>query len=78
MMYSLLRFGLWLLRALLFIGLLGLAIKNSGAMELRFFFDRSWQLPISVVVLASFAAGLVVGLGAFAGRRWRRKSQDQH
>ena len=77
-MYSLLRFGLWLLRALLFIGLLGLAIKNSGAMELRFFFDRSWQLPISVVVLASFAAGLVVGLGAFAGRRWRRKSQDQH
>lgn len=76
-MHSLLRFLLWLMRTLVFVGLLGLAIKNSGTMELHFFFGHSWQLPISVVVLASFAAGVLLGLVAIAGGRWRPKSQDQ-
>lgn len=75
-MHGLLRIGLWLLRTIVFIGLFGLAIKNSGTMELRFFFDRSWQAPISVVLLASFAAGVVVGLGALVGRRLRHKSSS--
>jgi hypothetical protein len=38
-----------------FIGLFGLAIKNSGPMELRFFLDQAWTAPISVVILAVFA-----------------------
>ena len=75
-MHSLLRIGLWLLRVIVFVGLFGLSIKNSGTMELHFFFDRSWEAPIAVVVLASFAVGVVVGLGAFVGRRLRRKSSN--
>lgn len=75
-MHRMLRVGLWLLRVIVFVGLFGLAIKNSGTMELRFFFERSWEAPIAVVVLASFAAGVVVGLAAFVGRRLRRKSSD--
>jgi hypothetical protein len=34
---------LWFLRGILFIILLGLAIKNSNDVELRFFFDASWR-----------------------------------
>ena len=54
----------WLLRLIVFIGLLGLAIKNDGVIELRFFFDHSFQAPLSLVLLAAFAGGAVVGLSA--------------
>ena len=59
---TLIRVLAWLLRIVVFIALLGLAIKNSGPMELRFFFDRNWGAPVSVVVLAVFAAGVALGL----------------
>lgn len=53
---------LWFLRGILFIILLGLAIKNSNDIELRFFFDASWQAPLSLVLLAALAMGVVLGL----------------
>lgn len=52
---------MWLLRGVLFVILLGLAIKNSGDVELRFFFDASWQAPLALVVLAAFGAGVLLG-----------------
>jgi lipopolysaccharide assembly protein A len=54
----------WLLRLAIFIVLLGLAIRNDSPVELRFFFDRSVQAPLSLIVLAAFAIGAVVGLSA--------------
>jgi len=51
----------WLLRIVLFVILLGLAIKNSNEVELRFFFDASWQAPLSLVVLAAFGSGILLG-----------------
>ncbi len=53
---------LWVLRGVLFVILLGLAIKNSDEVELRFFFDAAWQLPLSLVVLIALACGIVFGL----------------
>ena len=53
---------LWFLRGILFIILLGLAIKNSSEVELRFFFDASWQAPLSLVLLAALVMGVVLGL----------------
>lgn len=53
---------LWFLRGILFVALLGLAIKNSGDVELRFYFDAHWQVPLSLVVLVALAAGIVLGL----------------
>ena len=53
---------LWLLRGILFVILLGLAIKNGGDVELRFFFDASWQAPLSLALLAALAMGVVLGL----------------
>jgi lipopolysaccharide assembly protein A len=53
---------LWFLRGILFVILLGLAIKNSSDVELRFFFDASWQAPLSLVLLTALAMGVVLGL----------------
>jgi len=66
-MALLLRIVVWLLRIAIFIGLFGLALKNSGPVELRFFLDQAWTAPVSVVVLAVFAAGVAVGLTAALG-----------
>jgi len=55
------RILIWLLRAIVFIGLFGLAIKNSGPVELRLYFDTLWQAPLSLVVLGCFAAGALIG-----------------
>lgn len=53
---------LWFVRGILFIILLGLAIKNGGDIELRFFFDASWQAPLPIVLLAALAIGVLLGL----------------
>ncbi len=54
----------WLLRIVIFILLFGLAVKNSGSIQLRFFLDMNWQWPLSLVLLATFAGGTVVGMSA--------------
>ena len=72
------RILIWLLRGLLFVALFGLAIKNDRAVELRFYFDNAWQVPLSIVVLSAFAAGAAVGLAAALGtlaRQWRELGQ---
>lgn len=58
----------WLLRGFLFFALLGLAIKNSGEVELRFFFDANWQAPLSVTLLVALVVGVVFGLLALLPR----------
>ena len=58
----------WLLRGFLFLALLGLAIKNSGEVELRFFFDASWQAPLSVTLLVALVMGVLFGLLALLPR----------
>lgn len=56
------RFLVWLLRIVVFVALFGLAIKNSGLVELRFYFGNLWLSPLSLVILGSFVAGIVLGI----------------
>lgn len=58
------RILIWLLRAVIFVALLGLAIKNSEPVDLRLYFDVAWQVPLSMVVLGCFTAGVVLGATA--------------
>lgn len=53
---------LWFLRGILFVVLLGLAIKNGADVELRFYFDTVWRVPLSLALLAALAIGVVLGL----------------
>ncbi|MFN4148590.1 MAG: lipopolysaccharide assembly LapA domain-containing protein [Rhodocyclaceae bacterium] len=66
---------LWLLRGILFVVLLGLAIKNGSDVELRFYFDTSWRVPLSLALLAALAIGVVLGSLALLPQliRLRRK-----
>ncbi|MDH4286522.1 MAG: LapA family protein [Gallionella sp.] len=52
----------WLLRAVLFIALLGFAVKNDQMVTVRYFFGYEWQTPLVVVLLLFFAAGAIVGV----------------
>lgn len=54
----------WLVRGIVFVAVFGLAVKNSGPVDLRFYLDSAWQAPLSVVILVAFAAGAAVGLTA--------------
>jgi len=69
---------IWLLRAVILVLLFGLAVKNSSLVELRLYFDTSWQAPLSLVVLACFAAGAAIGASAalYARVRQRREIVD--
>ncbi|MDI6747741.1 MAG: lipopolysaccharide assembly protein LapA domain-containing protein [Rhodocyclaceae bacterium] len=64
---------IWLLRGIFFVILLGLAIKNSGDVELRFFFDASWQTPLSLALLGALAIGIVLGLLALLPQLIRQR-----
>jgi uncharacterized integral membrane protein len=76
MMVTLFRFFLWVIRALLFFALLGLAIKNSGTVLLRFFFGQEWNAPVSLVILVVFTLGVAVGVTAAISFSRRRSVKD--
>lgn len=62
----------WLVRLAAFALLFGLALKNGDIVEVRFYLDGVWRGPLSLVVLVSFGAGILLGLTALAGRARRR------
>jgi lipopolysaccharide assembly protein A len=59
------------LKIVLFVLLLGFAVKNSDVVTLRYFFGYEWQSPMALVILLSFAIGLLVGLLACSWRLLR-------
>ena len=59
----------WCVRVLVFLLLLGLAIKNSGPVTLHFFFNSGWELPVVMVLLAAFGLGALCGATMEAGVR---------
>lgn len=72
---ALIRFFTMLIWALVFIVLLLFAAKNVETVTLRFYFDRAWDAPLIVVVLAVFAAGAVFGLTACLPSMVRRRRE---
>ncbi len=59
------------LKVVLFLLLLGFAVKNSEVVTLHYFLGYEWQSPLALVILASFAVGLLVGLLACTWRLLR-------
>ncbi|MFT3736724.1 MAG: lipopolysaccharide assembly protein LapA domain-containing protein [Rhodocyclaceae bacterium] len=56
------RIFVWLARLLVFILLLGFAIRNDAPVTLNFFFSTQWKLPLVLVLLLMFVAGAAVGV----------------
>jgi lipopolysaccharide assembly protein A len=57
----------WAVRLALFVVLLAFAAKNTDPVTLRFYFDLAWQAPLVALLLAFFAAGVLLGLMAMLG-----------
>jgi len=65
----------WIVRVFVFIVLFGLAIKNSTLVDLRFFFDQTWQMPLSLVILIAFGVGVAFGLTAVLATLVRQRRE---
>ena len=65
------RLILWTLKALVFFTLFAFALNNQHPASVKWFFGVEWQAPMVFVVLASFAAGCVLGVLAMVPGRWR-------
>jgi putative membrane protein len=52
----------WIFRVVLFVALLGLAVKNDQPVTLSYFFGLEWQSYLVIVLLIFFSAGVVAGV----------------
>jgi uncharacterized integral membrane protein len=52
----------WLLKLFVFFVLFAFALNNQALVDLHFFFGIVWQMPLVLVVLISFIAGLFAGI----------------
>jgi uncharacterized integral membrane protein len=63
----------WLLKAAIFFTLFAFALNNQQDATVHFFFGTRWTAPLVLVVLAAFAAGLVIGALGMVPRWWKRR-----
>ena len=69
------RYLIWSLRGVLFLMLLGFALKNDQPVTLRYFFGYEWQTSLVVVVLCFFALGVAIGLLAMFASMFRQRRE---
>jgi putative membrane protein len=69
------RYLVWLLRALMFLVLLGFAVKNDQPVVLRYFFGYEWQASLVVILLLFFAAGMGIGVLSVLGNIFRQRRE---
>ena len=67
----------WLVRIVVFLLLLGLAIKNSGLVTLNFFFSSAWEIPLVLVLLVCFGVGVLTGATASLATLYRQRREIQ-
>jgi uncharacterized integral membrane protein len=63
----------WLLKAAIFFTLFAFALNNQQDTAVHFFFGYVWHAPLVLVVLAAFAAGVVIGALGMVPRWWKHR-----
>ena len=69
------RYLTWLLRIVIFLILLGFAVKNDQPVVLRYFLGYEWQASLVVILLLFFAVGVGVGMLALLGNVFRQRKE---
>ena len=69
------KYLIWILRAFLFLLLLGFAVKNDQPVVLSYFFGYEWHASLVLVLLLFFAAGTAVGMLALLGKIMRQRKE---
>ncbi|MFZ4499409.1 MAG: LapA family protein [Burkholderiales bacterium] len=65
----------WLVKGLLFLLLLGLAIKNSDPVTVRYYLGLEWQAPLALALFVFFVLGALMGLLAMLAPWVRQRSE---
>jgi len=63
----------YLLKAAIFFTLFAFALNNQSDVTVRFFFGYQWSAPLVLVVLITFASGLLIGVLGMVPRWWRQR-----
>ncbi len=69
------RYISWALRVLLFLLLLGFALKNTDPVIVSFYLGRQWEAPLAMVVLIFFGAGVLAGVIACLTYVYRQRRE---
>lgn len=69
------RYVGWILKALLFLLLLGFAVKNTAPVVVRYYLGHEWQAPLVFVLLVTFALGVALGILASMSRVYRQRRE---
>lgn len=69
------KYLLWFLRVLLFLVLLGFAIKNTDPVAVRFYLGSEWEAPLVIVLLVAFVIGAAAGVTAILGVVFRKRRE---
>ncbi len=73
----LMKYLLWLLKAVIFFTLFAFALNNQRDVMVHFFFGTQWQAPLVLVVLLAFSAGVIVGIVGMVPRWWKHRKAAQ-
>lgn len=65
----------WFVRIVLFLLLLGFAMKNADTVRLQYFFGYEWQAPLMLILLVFFTLGVAIGVLACLGKIFRQRSE---
>ena len=69
------RYLTWFLRIVLFVALLGFALKNNEPVVLRYFFGYEWNTSLVVALLSFFALGMLFGVVAMVQPWFRLRGE---
>ncbi|UCH48300.1 MAG: DUF1049 domain-containing protein [Betaproteobacteria bacterium] len=69
------KYLIWFLRVLLFLVLLGFAIKNTDPVAVRFYLGGEWEAPLVFVLLVAFVVGAAAGIAASLGVVFRKRRE---
>lgn len=69
------RYLSWVLRIVLFLLLLGFAIKNSELVTLRYYLGYEWQAPLVLIIFLFLLIGVVIGGAANLGFVFKQKRE---
>lgn len=69
------KYLVWLVRFVVFLLLLGFAMKNDQAVVLRYFFGYEWQASLVLVLLLFMTLGAAIGMLAMLGSLLRQRKE---
>jgi uncharacterized integral membrane protein len=65
----------WFIKAVIFILLLGFALKNSDVVTVHYYLDYVWEAPLVLILLGFFAMGAATGLLAIMPHLIRQRRE---